>query len=93
MIDNFENSFADADVVNKKAFLLVAQVKPTLVIPTHIVSAVAVKLLAETHPAESAPKNELVLTPELLAHGKRSVYMGGNLELAAQAGVPPGKDR
>lgn len=92
MIDNFENSYADADVVNRKEFLLVAQVKPTIVIPTHIVSPVAVKLLADTHPAAAAPKNELTLTPELLAAGKRSLYMGGNLELAAQAGVQPAKD-
>lgn len=92
MIHSFENVFADADVLNKKAFLVVAQVKPTLVIPTHIVSAAAVKLLAETHPAASVPRNELALTPELLAGGKRSLYMGGNAELAAQAGVPPAKD-
>jgi hypothetical protein len=92
LIGQLENSYSDADVVNRKGFKVLAQVHPTLFVPTHIVSTTAVKLLQESYAPEQTPKAELALTPALLAGGKRAVFMGGNLPLATGAGVPASKD-
>ena len=93
MVGQFENLYADADVLNRKGFKIVEQVSPTLLVPTHIVGAAAVKLLAEGGRAvEQTEKSVLALTPAVLAKGKRAVFMGGNLPLAKQAGVPASED-
>lgn len=93
MIGQLENAFADADVVNRKGFMILAQVAPTIFIPTHVVSTAAVKLLGPGHPPVLTEKTELVLGPALLGKGKRTVFLGGaNLALARQAGVPAAAD-
>lgn len=92
MVGQFENLYAEADVVNRKGFKILAQVSPTLLLPTHIVGTAAVKLLAEGRAVEKTEKPELALTPALLAKGKRAIFMGGNLPLAKQAGVPASQD-
>jgi L-ascorbate metabolism protein UlaG (beta-lactamase superfamily) len=92
MLGQLENMFADADIMNRKGFKIAAQVSPTLLVPTHIVGTAAVKLLGEDRALEQTTKTELVLTPALLAKGKRAIFMGGNLPLASQAGVPPSPD-
>lgn len=92
MVGQLENVFADADVMNRKGFKVVDQVSPALLVPTHIVGAAAVKLLAEGGRAvEQTEKSVLALTPAVLAK-KRAVFMGGNLPLAKQAGVPVSED-
>ncbi len=83
---------SEADVVNRKAYGLVAQVAPTIVIPTHITTAPAVKLLDATHPAEIATRDALVLTPNLLGGKKRAVFLGVNRDLASKAGVGTSPD-
>lgn len=78
---------SDTDVVNQKAYKFLAQVAPTVVIPTHIITPEAIKLLAAAYPAEIAARDELALTPVLLAGGKRAVFMGANRGRAEKAGI------
>lgn len=92
MLGQFENLNSEADIVNRKGFKVLAQVSPTLLVPTHIVGAAAVKLLAEDRAVVQTEKGQLALTPAVLGKGKRAVFMGGNLPLAKQAGVPPAPD-
>lgn len=95
MIQLLEDALqSEADVANQKAFKLVAQVAPTILVPTHIASAPAVKLL-ETggYALEVAEKDELPLTPALLGGKKRAVFMGVNRAVAAKAGVTPSAQR
>lgn len=88
MIQLFEDVLnSEADVVDQKAYKLLDQAAPRIVIPTHIASAPAVKLLG-THgyPADVAGKDELPLTPALLSK-PRAVFMGVNRAVAEKAGV------
>ncbi len=78
---------SEADLTNRKAYGLLAQVAPKIVIPTHITTDAAVQLLDETYPTEIAAGDELVLDPELLGGKKRAVFMGVNREMASKAGV------
>lgn len=78
---------SDSDVVNRKAYKVLAQVAPKIVIPTHILSPEAFKLLDAAYPAEIASREEIVLSPALLAGPRRAVIMGVNRERAAKAGV------
>ena len=87
MIGQFENSYSEADVVNQKGYKVLAQVAPTVVVPTHIASVPAVQLLDKAYPAEIAGRDVLTVTPALLGKGKRAVFMGANGELAAKAGI------
>jgi L-ascorbate metabolism protein UlaG (beta-lactamase superfamily) len=83
---------SEADVGNQKAYGLLAQVAPRMVIPTHVTTAPAVKLLDASYPAEIATRDELVLTPALLGGKKRAVFMGVNREVASKAGVANSSD-
>jgi len=87
-IHAFEDISMEADVANQKAFKFLATVAPTVVIPTHIITPEAIKLLAAAYPAEIAATDELEVTPALLAAGKRAVFMGGNRARAEKAGIP-----
>ncbi len=94
MIQLFEDVLnSEADVANQKAYGLLDEAAPRIVIPTHIASAPAVKLLG-THgyPAEVAAGDELPLTPALLAK-RRAVFMGVNRDVAARAGVKASGER
>ncbi len=77
----------DDGKVDRRALNLLAQVAPTIVIPTHVFTTDGLKLLDGTHPAEIAGADELAVTPALLAHGKRAIIMGANRALAAAAGI------
>lgn len=90
MIQLFEDVLnSEADLANKKAYTLLDQAAPRIVIPTHIASAPAVKLLeAHGYAADVAQKDELPLTPALLGK-KRAVFTGVNRAVAARAGVKP----
>jgi len=92
MIHQLENSYSEADVVNRKAYKVLAQANPTIVVPTHIASVPAVQLLDQAYPAEIASRDILVLTPALPGKGKRAVFMGANGELAAKAGIRKSPD-
>jgi L-ascorbate metabolism protein UlaG (beta-lactamase superfamily) len=80
---------ADADVANQKAYKLLAELAPTVVVPTHVISVPAVKLLEARYGwrLDVAQRDEIALTPALLSGGRRAVFMGVNGELAAKAGV------
>ncbi len=92
MIQQFENSYSEADVVNRKGYKVLAQAAPTVVVPTHISSVPAVQLLDQAYPAEIAARDTLTLTPALLAKGKRAVFLGANGDLAAKAGIRKSSD-
>ncbi len=74
------------------AFRILAQVSPTIFVPTHIATPDAVKALAPGWPPQLTEKMELVLGPALLGQGKRAVLMAGDLPMARQAGVPASPD-
>ncbi len=82
----------EADVNNQKAYKFLAHVAPTVVIPTHIVTPEAIKLLAAAYPAEVATRDELALTPGLLGKGKRAVFIGANRKRALEAGIRQSPD-
>jgi hypothetical protein len=84
-----DRGYSDSGPVNRQPFKLVAQVRPTLVVPTHLSSSAAAGLLARVHPAEAARKTELTLSPEVLARGPRVVFTAANADLARQAGIAP----
>ncbi len=92
MIHILEDNYSEVDVVNRNAFKILAQVGPRLVIPTHASTDVAMKLLDQAYPAEIATRDEIALTPALLAGRKRAVIMGENRELAAKAGLRKSSD-
>lgn len=92
MIGQLENAWSEADLSNRKAFKILAQVAPTVFVPTHVASAAAVKLLAPAYPPQRTERLELVLGPALLAPGKRALFMAGDLPLARAAGVPASPD-
>ncbi len=78
---------SDADVANRKAYGLIDQLAPTIVVPTHLVSVAALRLLDARWPVEVAPADELPLTPALLGGKRRAIVMGVNRDVAEQAGV------
>jgi L-ascorbate metabolism protein UlaG (beta-lactamase superfamily) len=90
MIQLFEDVLnSEADVANQKAYGLLDQAAPRIVIPTHISSAPAVKLLgAHGYPPDVAAHDELPLSPALLSR-KRAVFTGVNRAVAEKAGVKP----
>jgi hypothetical protein len=84
-----ERGYSDVEPVNERAFRTLAQLRPRLLIPTHLSSRTAVGLLARIHPAEIARRAELTLAPEVLARGPRVVFTGASARLAARAGIAP----
>lgn len=83
---------SDADLLNQKAYRLVDQVAPTILVPTHLVSPRAIELLEGRYPPELAPTDELTLTPALLSGKKRAVFLGANRGLAVKAGLSASGD-
>lgn len=92
VIGQLENGYADANTVNRKGYKVLGQLAPAVFVPTHLASVEAIEILKAMYQPEAAKKNELVLSKELFARGKRAVFMGGNLALAAKAGVPASPD-
>lgn len=86
-IAQFENQYSAADASNKKCFKFIAQVNPTIIIPTHISSTKAVKLLNESWPVEVASRTKIVIDAAVLAKGKRAIFIGRNTALALKAGM------
>ncbi len=84
---------SDADVANRKAYALIDQLSPTIVVPTHLVSVAALKLLDARYPVEVAPTDALVLTPALLHGRRRAIVMGVNRDVAEQAGLRASGER
>lgn len=79
------------DLRNKKAFKVLKQVDPTIVIPTHIATTSAVKLLDRDWPCESVPRNKFSLSASTLTK-KQTIFWGGNMSLAEKSNVPVSKD-
>lgn len=91
-IAQFENSFSEANLATKKCYKLMAQVNPTIIIPTHIASNPAIKLINQTWPVEAAKNTSFMLNKELLDKGKRAIFIGTNATMATNAGMPVSKE-
>lgn len=92
MIGQLENAWSEANLANRKGLKILAQVAPTVFVPTHVATPAAIQALAPGWPPQLTEKMELVLGPALLARGKRAVLMAGDLPLARQAAVPASPD-
>lgn len=88
----FENMYSQADTANKKLYKLMAQVDPVVIIPTHIFSDKAIKMLNESWPVEAASKTKIAVDANMLAKGKRAIFLGKNAALALKVGMTPSKE-
>lgn len=86
-----EWTYSDINLSNKKAFNVLKQVNPTIVIPTHIATSAAVRLLDKDWPAEIVDNRRFVLNSKTLAK-KRSIYWGDNIPYAEKANMPRSTD-
>jgi L-ascorbate metabolism protein UlaG (beta-lactamase superfamily) len=91
-IAQFEDNIVGADFSNKICFILIDEVNPTLIIPTHIYSRPAIKSLNKKWPAVIAKSDTLQLSKSLLQKGKCSIFMTSNTSIAKEAGVPLSQD-
>lgn len=82
---------SELNVVNKKAFKVLKQINPTLVIPTHIMTASAVNLLKNDFVCEKVSKGKFTLSTAVLSK-KRAVFWGENTRVAEKAQVPETQD-
>jgi len=79
----FENSYSAMDAVNKKGFNMMNQVKPRLIIPTHINTA-SVKLLGETWQTLYTEKAFISVGAGELAGDIKVVFMGSKAKSWAE---------
>lgn len=78
---------SDLSVANKKAFRVLRQVNPTILIPTHIASSTAVGEIGRTWPGEIVASGKFLLDRRALTR-KRSVFWGDNLAIARKCKLP-----
>ena len=76
-ISQLANSFSTMDEVNKKGFNLMAQVKPRLLIPTHISGATA-QLATTTWHATYSSKPSISFTRDQLSTDTTILFMGNS---------------
>jgi len=77
-ITQLANSFSDMTAANKKGFNLMDQVKPQLIIPTHILDPTCAKIAAEKWTAYESYKKSLTLSTDNLPEETTIVFMGRN---------------
>ncbi len=71
----FENSYSAMDTINKKGFTMMEQVKPRLIIPTHIKEA-AVKLLAQKWSVLYSEQQFITVDSAELGAATRVIFLG-----------------
>ncbi len=69
----FDNSYSDMSVENKKGFTLIEQLNPTIIIPTHY-SEEAMTMLSDTYGGVTEFDNLLEISPDTLPDGTLHVY-------------------
>ena len=81
-ITQLANSYSDMNAQNKKGFNLMDQVKPRLIVPTHVVdSGLSAKLAAEKWKAFESYKKYLSLSIDNLPEETTIIFMGRNADL------------
>jgi L-ascorbate metabolism protein UlaG (beta-lactamase superfamily) len=73
----FENTWSDMDVENKKGFKLMEQLKPRFIIPTHVGSD-GVALLGKNYDALFSKKNPVKISKDSIPEKVSVLFLGGN---------------
>lgn len=79
----FENSYSAMDTINKKGFNLMDQVKPRLILPTHVGEA-SVKMLGERWPSLYSDKLLVAIAPSELTSDTRVLFLGATSTALAE---------
>ena len=77
-ITQLSNQFSGMTCTNKKGFNLMDQLKPKLIIPTHIFEATCVEMAAKKWDGHNSYRRYLSIAPENLSHETRIIFMGQN---------------
>jgi hypothetical protein len=81
-VTQLANSYSDMSAQNKKGFNLMDQVKPKLIIPTHVMdSGLSAKLAAEKWKAFESYRKYLSLSSDNLPKITTIIFMGRNADL------------
>jgi Beta-lactamase superfamily domain len=81
-ITQFSNDFSNMDAINRKGFRLVAQVKPHLIIPTHIDTDTA-KLAVDRWKGYYSDTRTITLSPIVLPADESILFLGNNAAFGA----------
>ncbi len=74
-ITQLSNAFSGVDATNKKGFNLMDQVKPKLIIPSHIDERICVKMAADKWTAYKSSKKFVSISPEDLSDKTVILFM------------------
>ena len=92
-ITQLSNFYSDMNAANKKGFNLMDQVKPRLIIPTHIDQPICAKMAIDKWTAYKSSKKFISISPEDLSDKTTILFMSQyagamNLPDSAKASVP-----
>ena len=77
-ITQLSNVFSDMNAANKKGFNLMDQVKPRLIIPTHIFESTCAKMAVDKWTGYKSSKKFISISPEDLSDKTTIIFMGRN---------------
>lgn len=77
-VTQLSNPYSEMNAANKKGFNLMDQVKPAIIIPTHIFEPAATKMAIEKWAAFNCYKRYLSLSRDMLPKKTTIVFMGDN---------------
>ena len=77
-ITQLSNSYSGMNCTNKKGFHLMDQLKPKLIIPTHIFESPCVKIASEKWHGRNSYKSYLSIVPDDLVDETHIIFMGQN---------------
>ena len=77
-ITQLANMFSDMTAANKKGFNLMDQVKPKLIIPTHIHDPACAKIAADKWIGYNSYKKDLTLSIDNIPEATTIIFMGNN---------------
>ena len=80
-ITQLSNQFSGMNAANKKGFNLMDQVKPRLIIPTHIFEPSCAKIAVDKWTGYNSYRKALSLSPDNLPEETTIVFMGRNADL------------
>ena len=77
-ITQLSNFYSGMNAANKKGFNLMDQVKPKLIIPTHIFESICIKMAADKWTGYKSSKKFISISPENLSDKTSIIFMGQN---------------
>ena len=80
-ITQLANHYSDMTAANRKGFILMDQVKPRLIIPTHVLDPACAKIAADKWSAYESYKKSLSLSTDNLPEETTIIFMGRNADL------------